>query len=425
MLSIAPVPAKNSFHPSHPPCETNTWTEINGNAPWARRSGLQAISLNNCFYIMGGRTAINPEISPVPGASQIWSDVWKSKDHGLTWERLLPTESPDHWSPRAFFQAVKLGGRMYVLGGQDFNVIPNPFPPPGAPPFISQSNFFNDVWCSKDGFSWEQKTPAARWAGRAGLSAVAHRGAIYVMGGSFNDDPAIIGGPPTRVYFNDVWCSRDGGATWDRVAENAPWAPRAGAVAVSKNGKIYLIGGEDGFTCDSGSERCPPYFNDVWCSRDGAKWKRVRESAEWAPRPGHQVAVVRDHFVLFGGFGLSTDFSDPFKPSNPMDVWISKRGYKWTQVNDAPWNASDPSEVKYDFDVLVAPGSPGCGPSIYTFGGSRETFNFADPLNYLNLDNDVWNYTPPVPRSRHSGGGSFFQSVWLRYFLWSIWPYFR
>lgn len=397
MMSSAPLFAKKRSSKPGASCEKNEWTEINPDAPWAARSGLRSISLGGCFYVMGGRTAINPEVSPVPGASQIWSDVWCSKDLGVSWEQLLPSGSPDHWSPRAFFDAVKLGGHMYVLGGQDFNVIPNPFPVPGAPPFISLSNFFSDVWCSRDGVHWELRTADAGWTGRAGLSAVAHRGALYVMGGSFNDDPAVIGGPPTRVYFNDVWCSRDKGKTWKQVAASAPWAPRAGAVTVSKNGKIYLIGGEDGFTCGSGGDRCPPYFNDVWSSRDGVNWKQVTEAAEWAPRPGHQVAVVRDHFYLFGGFGLSTDPGDPFKPSNPVDVWTSKWGKNWKKVNDSPWDATDPSGGRYDFDVVVGPGPGGCGPSIYTFGGSRETFNFADPLNYLNLENDVWRYTPPVP----------------------------
>ena len=34
-------------------------------------------------------------------------------------------------------------------------------------------------------------------------------------------------------------------------------------------------------------------------------------------------------------------------------------------------------------------------PSILTFGGDRETFDFTDPLNYLNVDNDVWRFAPP------------------------------
>ena len=45
----------------------------------------------------------------------------------------------------------------------------------------------------------------------------------------------------------------------------------------------------------------------------------------------------------------------------------------------------------------MAPGGKGCGPAVYSFGGSNETFNFADPTNHLNLENDVWRYAPPVP----------------------------
>jgi hypothetical protein len=238
-------------------------------------------------------------------------------------------------------------------------------------------------------------TGDAGWDGRAGLSAVVFKDEIFVMGGSFNDDPAVIGGPPTRVYFNDVWKSKDG-SHWTLVTGHAPWAPRAGAVMVVKNGYMYLLGGEDGFICLPGG-RCPPYFNDVWRSRDGATWEPVTESADWAPRPGHQAAVLHDTIVLFGGFGLSSDPANPFAPANPMDIWVSKDGASWNQVSDSPWNAATPAEIKYDFAAVVAPGSKG-GPAIYTFGGDRETFNFQDPTNYLNVDNDVWRFSPPIDR---------------------------
>jgi hypothetical protein len=215
------------------------------------------------------------------------------------------------------------------------------------------------------------------------------------MGGSFNDDAAVVGGPPARVYFNDVWKSRDG-RHWTRLTEHAPWTPRAGAVVVVKNGWLYLLGGEDGFTCLPGG-RCPPYYNDVWRSRDGANWERVTASAEWSPRPGHQVLVLHDSFVLFGGFGLSADPADPFAAANPMDVWVSRDGAAWDQVSDSPWNAASPADIKYDFAAVVAPaGRCGRGLSIFTFGGDRETFNFFDPTNYLNVDNDVWRFSPPA-----------------------------
>jgi hypothetical protein len=68
-------------------------------------------------------------------------------------------------------------------------------------------------------------------------------------------------------------------------------------------------------------------------------------------------------------------------------------------VSDSPWNASSPDDIKYDFDVLVVQGGAGGSrPSIYTFGGDRETFNFADPTNYLRVDNDVWRFAPPAGR---------------------------
>ena len=63
-----------------------------------------------------------------------------------------------------------------------------------------------------------------------------------------------------------------------------------------------------------------------------------------------------------------------------MDVWVSKDGARWVQVSDSPWNATDPSEVKYDYDTIVAPaGRDGQGLAIYTFGGDRETFDLFDP----------------------------------------------
>ena len=373
------------------------WTLVNEEAEWAPRAGLQVVELRNRFYLMGGRTPRPPGFPPIPGDSDIWGDVWKSYDKGKTWVQILATDDEQHWPARAYFQAVTKGAYMYVLGGQNFKLEPNVCPPfvPDCPPFVSNSDFFNDVWRSRDGVHWEQMTDVAPWAGRAGLSSVVYKGEIYVMAGSFNDDPAVIGGPPTRVYFNDVWKSRNG-RDWVHMTDNAPWAPRAGAIAAVKNGYLYLLGGEDGFICLPDSPRCPPYYNDVWRSKDGANWELVTESAAWAPRPGHQVVVLLNHFILFGGFGLSTDPTDPFKPSNPMDIWVSKDGANWKQVSDSPWNATTPGEIKYDFDALaVNGGKGGLRPSIFTFGGDRETFDFTDPFNYLNVDNDVWRFSPP------------------------------
>ena len=140
-----------------PDFESYEWTLINEEAQWAPRAGLQVVSLRNRFYLMGGRTPRPPTFPPIPGDSDIWGDVWKSNDKGASWQQILETDDAQHWPARAYFQAVTNGRYMYVLGGQNFKLEQNNCPPavPGCPPFVSSSDFFNDVWRSRDGVHWK------------------------------------------------------------------------------------------------------------------------------------------------------------------------------------------------------------------------------------------------------------------------------
>jgi hypothetical protein len=227
------------------------WTNVRPTVPvdpnmWPPRAGLQAVQLKNDLYVMGGRGPFSLSSTTV-----LYGDVWKSADLGATWTKVADGNGgPPIWDARAYFGAVTFRGRMFVIGGQNFDTVPNPiFPdgcaalPPGVPclPFIPNSTFFADVWSSKDGARWEPETLDAPWAGRAGLSAVVHKGAIYVLAGSQGDDAST--GGSGRVLFDDVWMSRDG-RLWEEVVGAGPkWAPRAGAAVVSKGGYLYVLGG--------------------------------------------------------------------------------------------------------------------------------------------------------------------------------------
>ncbi len=373
------------------------WTKVADDAPWGKRAGLRVVELDDSLFLLGGRT---PRQSTIPGDSDIWSDVWRSNDLGVTWEQVVDNDLPDTWSARAYFQAVSDGEQIFVLGGQDYGLEPNPFcelfeqgmePPPGldidpdapCPEFLPTSEFFNDVWSSPDGVTWTQLTGSAPWAERAGLSAAVLDGYVYVLGGSQNDDTAIIGpGGPTRIYYNDVWRSADG-TDWELLTDDAPWEPRAGGSLVAHDGALFLFGGEDGFTCEPLPDCELPYFNDVWRSTDGTNWELVSPEAGWSPRPGHQCRVLDAGFFCFGGF---------HPVENPMDQWVSDSGEGWAAVNGSPWNAESGPDIKYDFEALsvVADG----GPVVLTFGGDRETFDFDDPDNWLRADADVWLFGP-------------------------------
>jgi hypothetical protein len=376
-----------------------SWTETNPDAPWRARAGLRVVDLKGRLILLGGRT---PNQSTTPGDSVIWADVWASDDQGATWFDLLEGATAP-WPARAYFQAVVKDDMIYVIGGQDFSLEENPFcalleqglePPPGlgidpdapCPEFLPSSNFFNDVWRSADGITWEQMNEAAPWEPRAGLSAAVLGEHIYVLAGSQNDDTSIVGaGGPARIYYQDVWRSTDG-AEWELMTEAAPWEPRAGAATVVRDDLLFLFGGEDGFTCDPLPDCEPPYFNDVWVTADGATWEQVTAAAGWSPRPGHVCELLGNQFLCFGGFGLL---------QNPTDMWVSSDGAEWTELPADPWGSADPAAMRYDFDALVLD-DPDSGERVLTFGGDRETFDFTDPENSLRIDNDVWTFAPPA-----------------------------
>jgi hypothetical protein len=389
------------------------WMNVRPTVPfdpgmWAPRAGLQAVELRNDLYVMGGRGPFSFETETV-----LYGDVWKSTDVGATWTKVAQWQpgqgAPRMWKPRAYFGSVTHRGRMYVIGGQNFETRPNPifpdgcaFLPPGAPclPVVPNSTFFNDVWSSKDGVNWSVETTDAPWGGRAGLSSVIHNGAIYVLGGSQGDDAST--GGAGRILLNDVWMSRDG-RTWTEVTRKGPgWAPRAGAAVVSKDGYIYVLGGERGFSCGfDPASACQPatqtlYFNDVWRSRDGASWELVTASAGWSPRPGHQCVVLINEIVCFGGYGEVPGL--PPIPANPADMWTSRDGRSWTKLPPPaapPWNGQSPADMRYDFDALVfSGGRAGLRPSIMTFGGDRERFGLPTDVNSFLIENDVWQFSP-------------------------------
>jgi len=198
---------------------------------WKNRAYFEAVTQGSYMYLMGGQnftTAIAggpPDFEPIIVPSEFFKDVWRSAD-GVNWEQMTDAAEwatvpqkcafgPAIPQGRAGLSAVSFKGKLWVMGGSqgDDNSI-------GGGPDCRE--LFNDVWYSRDGSEWRQATAAAPWEARAGGVALVKGGWLYYMGGE-------KGFVAETDYFNDVWRTRDG-VNWEEVTgpDGAGWSPRPG-----------------------------------------------------------------------------------------------------------------------------------------------------------------------------------------------------
>ena len=157
-------------------------------------------------------------------------DVWNSAD-GKTWA-LVNKDKPVPWGPRALHYTVVHDGKIWVIGGQT------------VPQFAkSDGIFYRDVWTTTDGIEWTEVKPKEPYwpqRGMIGGSAV-FKGRIWILGGGTYDTPKI----PTRKYFNDVWSSADG-ITWEQHTAAAPWTPRQYHDVAVWDDRLWVVEGFSG-----------------------------------------------------------------------------------------------------------------------------------------------------------------------------------
>ncbi|MBI3944586.1 MAG: hypothetical protein HY321_01580 [Armatimonadetes bacterium] len=186
-------------------CNSEVWSTTDGaawklenpEAPWEGRHTAGYVVHDGKMWVVGG--------DPIQGHYQ--NDVWSSED-GVRWERV--TDSVP-WGPRVLHYTVAFNGRIWVMGGQTL------------PQFAkAEGAFYNDVWSSADGANWVRVAEHAPWAVRGMIGgSVVFKNRIWILGGGTYDTP----GRPKRAYYNDVWSTADG-VSWERVLESAPWRPR-------------------------------------------------------------------------------------------------------------------------------------------------------------------------------------------------------
>lgn len=247
--------------------------------------------------------------------------------------------------------------------------------------------------------SYRQITGKADWKNRYDHAALAYDGKLWVLGGY---NPGEV---KTDTYYEDVWNSEDG-ETWELVTASAPWKGRRGhTVNVFDDGSgeaMYLIGG---FEVDEESGH-RHYTNDVWRSVNGADWVQVKERyypnidstdeyhqrvsppldslEDWFPRMNHATVVAThndtSYLYIIGGVSQLEKRNTRYAMKYFNDVWRSGNGSEWTRV----WNN--------DFGIRASHAAavdPGTG-RIFIQGGQHGAMFESDHNLSHPLENWHW-----------------------------------
>lgn len=263
------------------------WSLITSDAGWPVRFQQCTVAMTDgTIILMGGGER----------GKTIYNDVWKSTDHGASWNLVNPSAG---WGRRYAHSAAILPDGTIILVGGD-----------------SGTRFLNDVWRSTDGgVSWTLVNASTGWTPRVFMGlTVTSDGSIIAAGGT-------LAGAYTQ--FDDVWRSTDQGATWTLVNGEPGWSARYGHSMITlPDDSILIIGG---YTFGSG------YWNETWRSTDkGVSWNRVSSRAGWPARIHQSCVVMTDgSIILSGGQDNPAHFYH--------DVWRSTdSGRTWSLVNSNP-----------------------------------------------------------------------------------------
>ena len=226
------------------------------------------------------------------------TQIWRSSDNGNTWVQL----------PNAQFTYETGQKHSVVMNNGDV---------------VTMVSGTNAVYKSTNGGqSWSLV------CSNADLPMVNKTRRRFVLEKMPNDELLFMGGVVgTTTYLNDVWISRDGGATWSVQTNSAPWVGRTQFNSYVIDNEVYIVGGFSG---------TDPRRNDIWKSADlGATWEVVWNVAPFGGRSSQNITVTKQGNVLLGGGGSAGIVSPDYRVGGGYyDLWISRnKGYSWENIH--------------------------------------------------------------------------------------------
>lgn len=252
---------------------------------WVRTTMPFRMGGNEAGRGNGERLAIDPQDSRILYFGSRRDGLWRSADYGATWHRV--ESFPQFVDGSAAYPPTP--GKFNYLS-QAVGIVFVRFDPRGGRPgeptrtiYVGASTANESLFRTVDGGATWQAVPGQPRGLRPNRCALGSDGALFV---TYGDEPG-----PNRMQDGAVFKLDSSRGTWSDVTPEKPGARRFGYAAVSvdaRNPAVVVV---------TTWHREQP-FDEIFRSRDGgATWSALLERAEWDHSAAPYTQTMRHHWM--------------------------------------------------------------------------------------------------------------------------------